>query len=57
MTSDAVALALETGDAATGLSLLEKGRGVILGNLLQHRLDFSKLWDTNPTLANDVERL
>ncbi|KAH7111181.1 CHAT domain-containing protein [Dactylonectria macrodidyma] len=57
MTSDAVALALETGDSAMGLNLLETGRGVILGNLLQYRLDFSKLRDAHPTLADDVERL
>ncbi|KAH8723081.1 CHAT domain-containing protein [Phaeosphaeriaceae sp. PMI808] len=58
MTSDAVALSLETeNDPVTGLSLLETGRGVILGNLLRYRLDISRLRDAHPNLADDVERL
>lgn len=58
LTADAVAISLELdGNPEASLSLLETGRGDILGNLLRHRLDTARLRDAYPSFADEIERL
>ncbi|MGW0938760.1 CHAT domain-containing protein [Streptomyces sp. NPDC002666] len=57
LASDAAALALEAGDPARALALLEQGRGVLLGQGLENRADVSRLRDADPARAAEFERI
>ncbi|MFE1441673.1 CHAT domain-containing protein [Streptomyces sp. NPDC058739] len=57
LASDAAAMCLACGDPERALSLLELGRGVLLGRLSGIRADLAELHDADDTLARRFEEL
>jgi tetratricopeptide (TPR) repeat protein len=55
--ADACAVFLRTRSAGTALQCLEKGRAVILGQLIDDRRDLSALQSAHPELASQFETL
>ncbi len=56
LAADAAACALNTGDPAEAVRLLEQGRGVLWGQLLDLRSDRDTLREAHPELAAELER-
>ncbi|MFD8690554.1 CHAT domain-containing protein [Streptomyces sp. NPDC059651] len=57
LASDAAALAIDAGEPARALALLEQGRGVLLAQGLENRADVSRLRDLDPVRAAEFERI
>jgi tetratricopeptide (TPR) repeat protein len=57
LASDAAACALEAGDPARAVTLLEQGRGVLLAQAIDGRSDLTDLREREPELADRFARL
>ncbi|KAH7186862.1 CHAT domain-containing protein [Fusarium oxysporum] len=57
LAAEACSLALRTNDANRALELLEHGRGLIIGHLIDGRGDLSELRKVAPKKADEFERL
>jgi tetratricopeptide (TPR) repeat protein len=57
LASDAAAAAIRSGDPARAVELLEMGRGVLLGQVLELRADIAELARQHPGLAARVQAL
>lgn len=51
MTAEGGAIALKQGNTAKALELLERGKGIVLGQLGHYRTPLAAVQDVNPTLA------
>jgi hypothetical protein len=57
VTADAVAWALNTGNAAQAIELAEEGRSVLWSQMLEIRGDLTAVYAASPAIANDMERV
>ncbi len=57
VSSNVCAVLLESGQTDKAISYLERGRAVIIGQVLDWRNDISKVYESHPALAQEYRRL